>query len=637
MIFPPHVQPFDSTSDTEFIERQLRACLYQCKQLKWDGNAYGEHSWVKELAQLLSHRGFLSHKSQAVRQLTAHCHTYLMVLTINDVPYSCTSLMQVLRLLVDELALLHDHTSPAHDERRSMFETLGREKLFILMHPKGRKFGAIVHNLVIALYDAVSQSLHLISAVGEFLSPILNNLELPNETLEYVFQHLILPLKEKKPYCYSLSRDLVENASLSLQATIEKLLHGLVCKHIKKNVGHVHLVRTMYLLHEVIFICPMAAPLAFSELAEMIQSQHSSERLAAVQLLSYLASNKSLSMAPRSRYMCQLYLERFNDCVSGIREACLKFSSSFLCCPEFADSVLETLAKTQASSSRSVRHMVIESVTRVALEDSTIITDKLIVLLATNTQYNASSKIRRKAIYSLGKLYRSIALDRLCPPKFISKISNIIMEAYQTANTSDRMAVVRSYSRHLVPLSLSGSYRMELLHKLYCDLDVKALKSFMQLHKNMLTAQLHLRDILEKVLTANTRTPWHSGYRGARLVEELTRDSVECGNLLDALRLQKSSEIASSRDAILKSLEDRGSRVLAEAKELFWTATLAALSEDEFRQLLAFVSEQKSAPYTHKELQLFKILSLVFPLSCGQCDYLSAMPNEQSDMNEEDA
>nr|XP_037283028.1 sister chromatid cohesion protein PDS5 homolog B-like isoform X4 [Rhipicephalus microplus] len=588
MIFPPHVQPFDSTSDTEFIERQLRACLYQCKQLKWDGNAYGEHSWVKELAQLLSHRGFLSHKSQAVRQLTAHCHTYLMVLTINDVPYSCTSLMQVLRLLVDELALLHDHTSPAHDERRSMFETLGREKLFILMHPKGRKFGAIIHNLVIALYDAVSQSLHLISAVGEFLSPILNNLELPNETLEYVFQHLILPLKEKKPYCYSLSKDLVENASLSLQATIEK-------------------------------------------------SQHSSERLAAVQLLSYLASNKSLSMAPRSRYMCQLYLERFNDCVSGIREACLKFSSSFLCCPEFADSVLETLAKTQASSSRSVRHMVIESVTRVALEDSTIITDKLIVLLATNTQYNASSKIRRKAIYSLGKLYRSIALDRLCPPKFISKISNIIMEAYQTANTSDRMAVVRSYSRHLVPLSLSGSYRMELLHKLYCDLDVKALKSFMQLHKNMLTAQLHLRDILEKVLTANTRTPWHSGYRGARLVEELTRDSVECGNLLDALRLQKSSEIASSRDAILKSLEDRGSRVLAEAKELFWTATLAALSEDEFRQLLAFVSEQKPAPYTHKELQLFKILSLVFPLSCGQCDYLSATPNEQSDMNEEDA
>ncbi|KAL3220717.1 hypothetical protein MRX96_005164 [Rhipicephalus microplus] len=123
----------------------------------------------------------------------------------------------------------------------------------------------------------------------------------------------------------------------------------------------------------------------------------------------------------------------------------------------------------------------------------------------------------------------------------------------------------------------------------------------------MLTAQLHLRDILEKVLTANTRTPWHSGYRGARLAEELTRDSVECGNLLDALRLQKSSEIASSRDAILKSLEDRGKQ------------------------------KQKPAPYTHKELQLFKILSLVFPLSCGQCDYLSATPNEQSDMNEEDA
>lgn len=66
------------------------------------------------------------------------------------------------------------------------------------------------------------------------------------------------------------------------------------------------------------------------------------------------------------------------------------------------------------------------------------------------------------------------------------------------------------------------------------------------------------------------------------------------------------------QDAILKSLEDRGSRVLAEAEKLFWTATSAALSEDEFEQLLALVSEQKPAPYysyTAKELQLFKVWS----------------------------
>lgn len=202
------------------------------------------------------------------------------------------------------------------------------------------------------------------------------------------------------------------------------------------------------------------------------------------------------------------------------------------------------------------------------------------------------------------------------------------------------MVVVQTYARHLVPLSLSGSYRMELLYKLYCNLEVKALKSFIQLHKNMQGAQLQLRDILDEVSTAVTSTPRHSRFRGMRLIEELRRDSVACGNLLDALRFQKSIEIASSRDAILKSLEDRGSRVLAEAEKLFWTATSAALSEDEFEQLLALVSEQKPAPYysyTAKELQLFKVLSKVFPLSCGQCDYLMTTPDGQSNISEGDA
>ncbi|KAL1432647.1 hypothetical protein MTO96_012864 [Rhipicephalus appendiculatus] len=620
MNFPPYVQPFDSTSNTEFIEAQLRACLHQCKQLELDGNATGKQSWVNDLAEFLSHLGFLSHKSQAVRQLTAHCHTYIMLSTINDVPYNCSSLVDVLQLLVDQLALLHDQTSSAYDERCEMFETLGHGKLFVHIHPKVLQFGAIVHNLVITLYDAVSRSIGLISGVRQFLSPILNNLELPKKTLDFIFAHLILPLKKKKPFCYSLSKELVRNASPSLQATIDKLLQGYVCKRLHKSYDPVPLGTSMYLLHEVISVCPMATSLAFSELAQMTESQHGSERLAAMQSLSYLASKRSLNMAPCGRYMCQLYLERCTDSSPSIREACLKLSSSFLCCPEFADSVLETLAQAQASCGTTVRHIIIESVTKAALKDSTIITDKLIALLAANTHYYASSQIRQEAISCLGKLYRSIALDRLCPPKFISRISNVIMEAYQTENTSDRMVVAQTYSRHLVPLSLSGSYRMELLYELYCNLYVKALRSFMQLHKNMRKAQLHLRDILDEVSTVLTSTPRYSRHRGTRLIEELRRDSVACGNLLDALRLQKSSEIASSRDAILKSLKDRESRVLAEAEQLFWTATSAALSEDEFEQLKALISEQKPASsysYTSKELQLFKVLSRAFPLSCG--------------------
>lgn len=72
------------------------------------------------------------------------------------------------------------------------------------------------------------------------------------------------------------------------------------------------------------------------------------------------------------------------------------------------------------------------------------------------------------------------------------------------------------------------------------------------------------------------------------------------------------SNILMLQDAILKSLRDRRSKALAEVEKLFWTATSAALSEDEVEQLLALVSEQRPAlyfSYTTKELQLFKVWS----------------------------
>ncbi|XP_054929652.1 sister chromatid cohesion protein PDS5 homolog B-B-like isoform X4 [Dermacentor andersoni] len=591
MNFPPYVQPFDSTSNTEFIEAQLRACLYQCKQLELDSNAGELLWWVNDLAQLLSHTDFLLHQSQAVRRMTAHCHVYIMLSTINNVPYSCSSLVDVLQSLVDQLALLCDSSSSAYEERLEMFKTIGHGRLFIRMHPRVQQFGAIVHNLFVALYDVVSHNIGLISGVWQFLSPILNNLESPEKTMDFIFAHLIPPLKKKEPLWYTVSKELVHNASPSLQATMD-------------------------------------------------MSQNAHERLLAVESLCYLASRKSLSMAPGGRYMCQLYLKRCTDGSPRIREACLKLSSSVLRCPEFAGDVLEALTQIQAGCGTTVRHIVIKSVTEAALKDSSIITDKLIALLTANTHY-ASFQVRQEAISCLGKLYRSIAMDRVCPQKLIYKIANVILEAYHTKNTSDRMTVEQTYAQHLVPLLLSASYRMELLYALYCNLEGKALRSFVRLHENMQEAQLKLRSVLDQVWRAHASTPRRSN-RGTQLVDELRKDTVACENLLNALSHQKSSDIACSRDAILKSLRDRRSKALAEVEKLFWTATSAALSEDEVEQLLALVSEQRPAlyfSYTTKELQLFKVLSRAFPSSCGKLKHLSASTGGlgQSDIDSEDA
>ncbi|XP_075545050.1 sister chromatid cohesion protein PDS5 homolog B-B-like isoform X2 [Dermacentor variabilis] len=591
MNFPPYVQPFDSASDTEFIEAQLRACLYQCKQLELDSNAGELLQWVNDLAQLLSHTDFLLHQSQAVRLMTAHCHVYIMLSTVNNVPYSCNSLVDVLQSLVDQLALLCDSSSSAYEERLEMFKTIGHGRLFIRMHPRVQQFGTVVHSLFVALYDVVSQNIGLISGVWQFLSPILNSLESPEKTMDFIFAHLIPPLKKKEPLCYTVSKELVHNASLSLQATMD-------------------------------------------------MSQNAHERLLAVESLCYLASRKSLGMAPGGRYMCQLYLKRCTDESPRIREACLKLSSSVLCCPEFAEDVLEALTQIQAGCGTTVRHIVIKSVTKAALKDSAIITDKLIALLTANTHYG-SFQVRQEAISCLGKLYRSIAMDRVCPQKLIYKIANVILEAYQTKNTSDRMTVEQTYAQHLVPLLLSPSYRMQLLYALYCNLKAKALRSFVRLHENMQEAQLKLRSVLDQVWTAHASTPRRSN-RGTQLIDELRKDTVACENLLNALSHQKSSDIASSRDAILKSLRDRRSKALAEVEKLFWTATSAALNEDDVEQLLALVSEQRPALYyshTTKELQLFKVLSRAFPLSCGKLKHLSAstIGLGQSDIDSEDA
>lgn len=640
MNFPPYVEAFDSTSDTEFIEAQLRACLYQCKQLELDSNAGEQQLWINDLAQLLSHTGFLSHQSHSVRLMTAHCHVYIMLSTINNVPYSCSSLVDVLQSLVDQLALLRNSSSSAYGECLEMFQTIGHGRLFIRMHPKVLQFGAIVYNLLVVLYDVVSHNIGLISEVWQFLSPILNNLESPEKTVDFIFAHLIPPLKKKEPFCYTVSKELVRNASPSLQATVDKLLQGYVCKPVHTDSDSVSMDTSVGLLHEVIRVCPMAASLAFCQLARMTESRDADERLLAVESLSYLASRKSLSMAPGGRYMCQLYLKRCTDSSPRIQEACLKHSSSFLCCPEFAEDVLEALTQIQASCGITVRQIVITSVTKAALKDSAIITDKLIALLTANTHY-ASFQVRQEAISCLGKLYRSIAMDRVCPRKLICKIANVILEAYQTKNTCDRMVVEQTYAQHLVPLLLSTSYRMELLYTLYCNLEAKALRSFMCLHENMQQAQLKLRSILDQVSTVLTSTPRSIGSRGTQLIDELRKDRVACGNLLDALSHQKSSDIASSRDAILKSLRDRRSKALADAEKLFWTATSAALSEDEVDQLLAHVSEQKPAlhySYTTKELQLFKVLSRAFPLSCSELTYILASAGGvgQSDVSSED-
>ncbi|XP_054929651.1 sister chromatid cohesion protein PDS5 homolog A-like isoform X3 [Dermacentor andersoni] len=619
---------------------KLHACLYQCKQLELDSNAGELLWWVNDLAQLLSHTDFLLHQSQAVRRMTAHCHVYIMLSTINNVPYSCSSLVDVLQSLVDQLALLCDSSSSAYEERLEMFKTIGHGRLFIRMHPRVQQFGAIVHNLFVALYDVVSHNIGLISGVWQFLSPILNNLESPEKTMDFIFAHLIPPLKKKEPLWYTVSKELVHNASPSLQATMDMLLQGYVCKPVHRNSDSVSMETTVCLLHEVIRLCPMATSLAFSQLAQMIESQNAHERLLAVESLCYLASRKSLSMAPGGRYMCQLYLKRCTDGSPRIREACLKLSSSVLRCPEFAGDVLEALTQIQAGCGTTVRHIVIKSVTEAALKDSSIITDKLIALLTANTHY-ASFQVRQEAISCLGKLYRSIAMDRVCPQKLIYKIANVILEAYHTKNTSDRMTVEQTYAQHLVPLLLSASYRMELLYALYCNLEGKALRSFVRLHENMQEAQLKLRSVLDQVWRAHASTPRRSN-RGTQLVDELRKDTVACENLLNALSHQKSSDIACSRDAILKSLRDRRSKALAEVEKLFWTATSAALSEDEVEQLLALVSEQRPAlyfSYTTKELQLFKVLSRAFPSSCGKLKHLSASTGGlgQSDIDSEDA
>ncbi|XP_070391491.1 sister chromatid cohesion protein PDS5 homolog A-like isoform X3 [Dermacentor albipictus] len=595
--------------------------------------------------------------------MTAHCHVYIMLSKINNVPYSCSSLVDVLQSLVDQLALLCDSSSSAYEERLEMFKTISHGRLFIRIHPRVRQFGAIVHKLFIALYDVVSHNIGLISGVWQFLSPILNNLESPEKTMDFIFAHLIPPLKKKEPLCYTVSKELVHNASPSLQATMDMLLQGYVCKPVHTNSDSVSMETAVCLLHEVIRLSPMATSLAFSQLAQMIESQDAHERLVAVESLCYLASRKSLSMAPGGRYMCQLYLKRCTDGSPRIREACLKLSSSVLCCPEFAGDVLgthhllimalikhrsgisylgqdEALTQIQAGCGTTVRHIVTKSVTEAALKDSAIITDKLIALLTANTHY-ASFQVRQQAISCLGKLYRSIAMDRVCPQKLIYKIANVILEAYQTKNTSDRMTVEQTYAQHIVPLLLSASYRMELLYALYCNLEAKALRSFVRLHENMQEAQLKLQSVLDQVSTAHASTPRRSN-RGTQLIDELRKDKVACENLLNALSHQKSSDIASSRDAILKSLGDRRSKALAEVEKLFWTATSAALSEDEVEQLLALVSEQRPAlyfSYTSKELQLFKVLSRAFPLSCGKLKYLSASTGGlwQSDIDSEDA
>lgn len=614
--------------------------MYQCKQLELNDDACEKPAWVNDLAQLLSNTDFLLHRSQAVRQLTAHCHTYIMLSTIYSVPYSPSRLVDVLRSLVDQLALLSDLSSSAYEECFEMFKTIGHRGLFVRIHPKVLQFGAIIYDLFCALYNAVSKNTGLIFGVRKFLSPILNSLDSPEKTLDVIFAHLVPPLKQKEPSCYAVSKDLMRKASPSLQATIDTLLHGYMSSHVHRISDPVSKETSAYLLHEIICACPWATSLAFSQLAQMIKSQNDQERLTAVESLSYLASRRSLNMAPCGRYMLQLYLERCTDKSPRIRESCLRLSSSFLHCPEFAEDVLEALKQVQAGCGATVRHIVINSVTKAALKDSTIITDKLIDLLAANT-HCASPEVRQEAISCLGNLYRSISLDRVCPKRLTRRISNVILEAYQTNNSTDRMIVVQTYAQHLVPLSFSGSYRMELLYKLYCNLEAKSLKHFLHLHKNVREAQLHLRNTLDQVSTVLTSTPRRSCSRGTQLVEELRKDSVACSNLSNALSHQSSSDIASSRDAILKSLKDRRSRVLAEAQKLLWTATAAALSEDEFEQLLALVSEQKPTSdysFTDKELQLLKVLSRTFPLSCGHYDYLftSSDVQEQSEISEGD-
>ncbi|KAK8768764.1 hypothetical protein V5799_014771 [Amblyomma americanum] len=612
MIYPPYVKPFDSTSSTEFIEAQLRTCVLQCKQLALPGDCDGvERGWVGGLALLLSDTGFLSHKSRAVQLMTACCHAHIMLSTISNVPYSRGSLVDVLQFLVDQLAMLGNSTDPLFEDRWELFKTVGHGKLFCDLHPKMLQFGTVVHHLFVALYDAISHNIDLISAGWQFLSPILNNLEPLEKTLFFTFAYLIPPLKKKKPFCYAVSKELVRNSSPLVQETIDALLQGAV----SESSDGMSMAKSVHILDEVVRICPKATSLAFGQLAAMIESRDPRERFLAAQSVAYLASRRSLHLAPGSRWICRLYLERYADSCLRIQAMCFKETASFLDLREFSADVIDALLRTQPSSSASVRYFVTELVTEAALRNLEIITDQLIALLEANTHF-ASARVREKAISCLGKLYSSMAIERSCPRELVWRIANMILQVHKRKNAHDRMLVNQTYALYLVPVALSSSYRMELLYALYCNLGTQELLAFQCLHENLQQAQAKLKNLLHQAVIPDSNRSAAADTKDSLLIKELRKDKPACSNFLNALNSQQSSAIAFNRDAMLEHLRNTKSRALPEAERLLWSATLAALSKYDLEQLLNHIAELKPATslsHAPRDLQLFKILSTAFP------------------------
>ncbi|XP_077559247.1 sister chromatid cohesion protein PDS5 homolog A-like [Haemaphysalis longicornis] len=626
MNFPPYVQPFDATSAPDFLEAQLRVCVTQCGRLTLPGGS-GEagQPWVNDLALLLSGKGFLGHSSGAVQLMVARCHSLIMLSTVDGVPYSGPDLVNVLEHLIMQLGSLKNFSGVLHAEWWELFKTLGHGRLFIRLQPKPRNFPKIIRSLFVSLYSSISHDINLIAEGWRFLSPILNDLDAPEATLGYIFAHLIPPLKKKFPFCYAASKELVRHASYPLQQIIEELLDRSLATHdlaVEHNIG---------LLHEVVQLCPMATQLVFGRLARMVQSASSHGRFLAVQCLGYLMSRHSLHLAPGCKLLCKLYLERFDDSCAKIQQESLAYTTSFLLCDKFSRDVFAALVRLMQTvpDNVSVRLYVIELVTRASVRDTGIVTDELIKLLQENTRCN-SAQLRHKAIFCLGELYSAIVMDQNCARQQVWKVASTVLAAYQRRNASDQLVVKQVYADHLVPMSLSGAYRMELLYGLYCNIGSSALNTFWTLHKNLPQAQSQLKSALQQATQ-----PDSSETERARdsLTQKLRKDKALSVQLLHAINNQQSAYIAYARNSVLHRLENTKSRLHVSEERLLWDATFTSLSADELDYLVAYVAELKppsSPAYTPRDVELFQILAEVFPASCEQNERVLELTGQQA-------
>lgn len=615
MNFPPYVQPFDDTSATDFLEAQLRVCVTQCGRLMSPGGR-GEagEPWVSDLALLLSGEGFLAHSSSAVQLMVARCHSLIMLWTVDGVLYSEPNLVNVLEHLIRQLGSQGNFSDVLHLEWWELFKMLGHGQLFIRLQPKPRHFPKIIHSLFVTLYGAISRDINLIAEGWRFLSPILNDLDAPEATLGYIFAHLIPPLKKNFPFCYTASKELVQHASYPLQQIIEELLDRSLATHdlaVAPNVS---------LLHEVVQLCPMATQLVFGRLARMVQSASAHRRFLAVQCLGYLASRNSLHLAPGCKLLCKLYLERLDDSCAKIQGETLACATSFLLCHEFSRDVFAALVRLmqRVPDNASVRFYVMELVTLAAVRDTGIVTDDIIKLLQENTRFK-SAQLRHAAIFCLGELYSAIAMDQTCARQQVWQAASAVLAAYQRKNVSDQLAVKQVYADHLVPMSLSGAYRMELLYGLYCNIGSRALDSFWALHKNLPQAQSQLKGALQQARDS--------------LTNELRKDRVLHVQLLHAINNQQSAGIAYARDSILHHKENTKSRLLVSEERLLWDATFTSLSTDELDYLVAYIAEMKppsSPAYTPRDVELFQILADTFPATCEQNKQVLELTGQQA-------